>query len=224
MKTLFFRTILNFISDVLRSASTRFDRSPIASVETLAHFARTRSSYVAQTALFGYLKTRMGTRFRVLFEDDVFSAEIRRAAVKLFISCLGDLTVFSVALVSKKAALSPAEAEALARDCFGRGLSVGLNGLDSKDIPPDATEKFEQRVSGTDWARAGEGETAFAGSAADLIRVAPVVDTFKELDREIVTNSIRFRWRDVRDQARKRLDPVGVRDDWMDRQAPDPVA
>jgi hypothetical protein len=40
-----------------------------------------------------------------------------------------------------------------------------------------------------------------------LLRYAPIVDEFKELDREIVRNSIRFRWRDVRAQLRRRLRP-----------------
>ena len=38
------------------------------------------------------------------------------------------------------------------------------------------------------------------------MRFAPVIDEYKALDREIVTNSIRFRWRDARDQLRRRLD------------------
>ena len=50
----------------------------------------------------------------------------------------------------------------------------------------------------TDWAAAAAGEAAFAGSAADLVRVAPVAEEFKALDRPIVRNSMRFRWREVR--------------------------
>ena len=58
------------------------------------------------------------------------------------------------------------------------------------------------------------GEAAFAGSIDDLIRNAPVVDEFKALDAPIVRNSIRFRWRDVREELRRRLDAAAVAADW----------
>ena len=58
------------------------------------------------------------------------------------------------------------------------------------------------------------GEAAFDGSVRDLIRFAPVVDEFKALDEEIVTNSIRFRWLDVKQQLKKRLNAAGVASDW----------
>ena len=64
----------------LKALAIRFDKSPIDSVDGLAEFARTRSSYVAQTSLYGYLKARMGTRFPVYFEDEVFSVSIRAAS------------------------------------------------------------------------------------------------------------------------------------------------
>ena len=57
----------------------RFDKSAIRNVDDLAEFIQTRSSYVAQTSLYGYLKTRMGTRFRQVFEDDKFLPSINKA-------------------------------------------------------------------------------------------------------------------------------------------------
>nr|MBA3323896.1 hypothetical protein [Paracoccaceae bacterium] len=64
------------------------------------------------------------------------------------------------------------------------------------------------------WAGAAHGMEVFAGSAEDVIRFAPVSDQFKALDHEIVRNSIRFRWIDVREQLGRRLDPPPVCADW----------
>ena len=81
-----------------RSFGIRFDKSAIQNVDNLAEFVQTRSAYVAQTSLYGYLKTRMGTRFRQVFEDDKFLPSINKAKWQTYGACLSDLTVFAAAL------------------------------------------------------------------------------------------------------------------------------
>ncbi len=184
----------------------RFERHRLDTPELLVSFLCTRSSYVAQTSLYGYLKTRMGTSYRTYFEDDMFSASIRMAAIKLFLSCLADLTVFAAALCARDGPLPPSGAAALAQLCFQRAATQGLAEAGAGPVPADALERLTQRLQATDWEAAVDGRRAFAGSEADLVRFAPVIDEYKALDREIVTNSIRFRWHDVRDQLRRRLD------------------
>ena len=184
----------------------RFERGRLDTPDMLADFLRTRSSYVAQTSLYGYLKTRMGTSYRIYFEDDTFSASIRLAAVKLFLSCLADLTVFAAALSERDGGLPPGGAAALASHCFRQAAEQGLADAGAGPVPAETLERFDLRIRTADWAAAADGRHAFAGSEGDLVRFAPVVDEYKALDREIVTNSIRFRWRDVRDQLRRRID------------------
>lgn len=180
-------------------------------------FVQTRASYVGQTSLYGYLKARMGTRYRVMFEDDVFSASIRDAAVKVFIACLADLTIFTVAVAAAGGRLRADEAQALARHCFQTALDRGLTEVDPDQIPADAVADFEARTVATAWSNAAQGPDTFQASGRGLIRHAPVVDEFKELDQEIVQNSIRFRWRDIREQARKRFDGAAIAAAWRDR-------
>ena len=198
--------VADLLPGPLKALAERFDRRPIDSVETLTHFVQTRSAYVAQTALYGYLKTRMGTRYRDLFQDDVFAGAIRLAAMRIFVSSLGDLTVFAVAVARERGQLGADEAAALAQRCFDEAMRRVLDGEDPGAVPTDMAADFRVRLERTPWPDAAVGENAFAGSAADLVRFAPVIDEFKELDSEIVTNSIRFRWRDVRTQFRRRVD------------------
>ena len=61
------------------------------------------------------------------------------------------------------------------------------------------------------------GLAVFSGSAADVVRFAPVSEEFKALDRTIVENSTRFRWIGVRDQLARRLDAAAVCADWRSR-------
>lgn len=202
----------------LKALSVRFDRSPIANVDAMAEFVQTRASFIAQTSLYGYLKTRMGTKFREHFQDDVFAASMRMSAIRVFASCLSDLTIYAVALAAADDRLNEDEAAALARHCFETGLNNALEADDFQHLDDDVIAAFGRRAGETLWANAAVSDTAFAGSCDDLVRFAPVIDEYKALDREIVTNSIRFKWRDVRERLRKRLDAVSVSRDWLARQ------
>ncbi len=186
----------------------------VDSEQALVEFVESRSAYIAQTALFGYLKTRMGTSFRFYFEDKGFSGLIREASGKLFLSCVSDLTIFSVAIANERERMSAKACAELARNCFFEAAQRGLANVREVDLTQDVLDVFSQRVETTDWHEAARGRNAFSGSEGDLIRFAPVVDQFKRLDREIVTNSIRFRWRDVREQVRKRIDAKAIWSDW----------
>ena len=198
-----------------KSLAERFDRSPVDSVESLQRFVRTRSSYIAQTSLHGYLKTRMGTQFAKYFEDDTFSRSIRIAAIKLFASCTSDLAVFATALVQAENRLDASESAALSRHLIDTILNDHLEPADFHHLPSGFMYDLDERLRATIWPNAAIGEAAFNGSVRDLIRFAPVVDEFKALDEEIVTNSIRFRWLDVKQQLKKRLNTVEVASDWL---------
>jgi len=212
--------LTSFLRRPLEVFRERFDRSPLESVTGLEHFVQTRSSYISQTALFGYLKTRMGTKFRILFEDDVFSGAIRVSAGKVFASCLSDLTVFAVSNLHVQAGLTVDEAREMARRLYAAGLHKGLEALDPSERPEGCEQRFETRIALEDWAASAHGRTAFGGSERDLIQSAPVSDQFKKLDSEIVGNSIRFRWTDVREQFLKRIDPTAVVEDWRANMQP----
>jgi hypothetical protein len=197
----------------------RLDRSQISDVPGLTRFVRTRAAYVAQTSLYGYLKTRMGTSFERHFQDDVYVAAMRAAAIRLFASCLADLTVFAVATAAVGGRLTDMEAQELAYRCFREALAEGVTEPQWTADAAAASERFSGRLRRTAWAEVATGEAAFVGSAGDLIRLAPIVDEFKALDREIVTNSIRFRWRDIREQFRRRVDGTAIAVDWRRAEA-----
>ena len=203
--------------DVRGALSAKLFPEPIASADGLARFVGQRAAYVAQSTLYGYLKTRMGTKYPQYFEDDGFSVLIRTASVQLFASCAADLAIHAAAAAGSGGRLTPVGMAGLARHCHATALRDALADGDTALVPAGSTEALDARAMATDWAAAAVGEAAFAGSAADLTRVAPVTDEFKSLDRPIVRNSIRFAWRDVRAQLARRLDPAAVSADWVAR-------
>lgn len=189
-----------FMAALVDGLKTGFDRGRIDDEAGLADFVASRAAHVAQTALFGYLTERMGTRAREIFQDPAFQDPLTTAQASVFRDCAADLTVFVAGLVHD-AGLPPDRSAALAIRLYRAALQAQGQGPQDTD---------EARFHAQDWARATDGETAFSHSPEGVIRAAPVIDGFKQLDREIVLNSVRFRWVDVRRQARDRIDAAAL--------------
>ena len=75
----------------------------INSKKDLRDFIQERSAHVTQTTLYGYIKTRIGSRYAMMFEDAVFLKSINLAKWNIYMAALTDCTfyVFSY-LVDKK--------------------------------------------------------------------------------------------------------------------------
>ena len=193
----------------------RFDKSAIQSIDNLSEFIQTRSAYVAQTSLYGYLKTRMGTRFRQVFEDDKFLPSINKAKWRTYGACLSDLTVFAAAITGSENRLEENGISDLARKCFTAAVQQTFDDAEAAEARGKIVERFKARIKQTHWPKAAIGENAFTSSPKVLLDSAPIADELKEQDVEIVTNSIRFRWRDVREQLRKRIDCDAICAEWQ---------
>ena len=208
------RIIASVPSRWRRFFAIRFDNSRIQTVDNLVEFIQTRAAYVAQTSLYGYLKTRMGTRYRQIFEDEEFLPSINSAKWRTYAACLSDLAVFAAATAGIEDGLSDREITELARYCFKTAVRQTFDDAEADKMRSEIAARFDKRISSVVWHDAAAGEKAFTSSPLELINSAPVAEEFKQLDKEIVTNSIRFRWRDVREQLRKRIGREAIRTDW----------
>ena len=57
-----------------------------------------------------------------------------------------------------------------------------------------------------DWRAVDDDESEFSASPEALVRHAPIIPELMALDEEIVRNSVRFRWQEVRRELRAKLD------------------
>jgi hypothetical protein len=195
------------ISAQLRGVlAERLDKSRIDNLPALVRFIHTRSAYVGQTSLYGYLKTRMGTQYRVIFEDDAFAGPLNAAKWKVYAACLSDLSIFAVATLVEREKLGVVSAEQLAIHSFASAVQDTFDDCSIASLADESLLTFAARVHMVDWVNATELANAFVVSPEVLATSAPVSEEFKALDREIVINSIRFRWQDIRGQFRKRVD------------------
>ena len=84
-------------------------------------------------------------------------------------------------------------------------------------VPAESTPEYSrlanqvrERVCACEWSAVPDDSTPFTESPEALMQWAPVVDEYKGLDREIVVNSVRFRWQDVRRDLRRHLNAKAV--------------
>ena len=59
----------------------------ISNLDDLEEFIQSKSAWVTQVTLYGYLKTRMGTRYVLHFENDKFMESVNQAKWNIY-SCL----------------------------------------------------------------------------------------------------------------------------------------
>ena len=204
------KTFIDTLSSAFKALKVRWDKTPIETEDQFIDFVHTRTSFISQTTLHGYLKARMGTKYRDHFTNPDFAPVIRVASIKVFASCLGDMTIYAVARLVTEGGLSQAKAEKLAIHIHDLGLKNYIKGHDKKALEKGTRTEFSARVKLTNWSDMAQEDNAFSRSREDLVKFAPVVDDFKELDSEIVQNSIKFKWNNVRQDFDKRLDSVSV--------------
>ncbi|NNJ77184.1 MAG: hypothetical protein HKP56_18735, partial [Anderseniella sp.] len=70
--------------------------------------------------------------------------------------------------------------------------------------------EFDRRLEGTDWNFGALLPANFTRSPAALLRWAPIAERYKKFDAEIVENSLRFAWVDIREQFARRLDADAI--------------
>ena len=182
----------------------------MADAAALEHFLDTRASHVAQTTLYGYLRTRAGTRYPVLFENDAFVVSINHAKWQMWLACLSDLSVFAGALLVHRSRAGPAAAGAAARRAVEAILERTGTPDDSGPLFAAEAAAVRRRLARCGWHALDDDETAFTASPEALVRHAPIIPELMALDEEIVRNSVRFRWQEVRRELRATLDADAV--------------
>ena len=60
----------------------------------LQKFIQQRSAHITQNTLYGYLKTRMGHKFTIMVDDEIFSKSINIAKWNIYMVALADCTFY----------------------------------------------------------------------------------------------------------------------------------
>ena len=71
-------------------------KKKIRNIEDLQKFIQRKSAWVSQVTLYNYLKTRMGTRWVLHFDNDVFLKSVNKAKWNIYAVSLQDLTIYTL--------------------------------------------------------------------------------------------------------------------------------
>jgi len=179
---------------------------PIADQDSLAEFISSRASHVAQTSLYGYLRTRSGTRFPTLFENPDILMSINIAKWHIWLACVSDLSIFTGQCMYQSGKFDVAVIAELVPDAVQQVLDETGEPEEAGADFVAAREKILQRITTCDWKLERDDDTVFSQSPEALFYWSPIADELKQRDEMIVRNSIRFRWIEVRRSLRKLLD------------------
>ncbi|HKI65591.1 MAG TPA: hypothetical protein VKA16_13325, partial [Burkholderiales bacterium] len=124
---------------------------------------------------------------------------------QMWLACLSDLSVYAGGLLARRSRADNASIALL----MGATLEAILAANQARNDAA-GTDRVRARLAQCDWAAVPDDATAFRESPRTLIECAPIVDQLKQLDDQIVRNSVRFRWQQVRRELRRDLDAEAV--------------
>ncbi len=184
----------------------RHQTGRIVDLQGLQQFLESRASHVTQTSLYGYLRTRAGSRYPELFANDDFASAINAAKWNIWLACVSDLAIYAGGMLARSRVDGEAGVSRVMCAVIDSILAAGAPAEADRNYPALA-DALSARVRGCSWnAVPTDIEAVFLESPAALVRWAPIVDQLKQLDADIVRNSVRFRWQEVRQELRQALD------------------
>ena len=177
-------------------------KKKIKNLDELEDFIQTKSAWVAQVTLYGYLKTRMGTRYVLHFENDKFMSSVNLAKWNIYSVALQDLTFFIFSYL--KVNFNYLEIEKV-KETFSKILDDEVSNKMPLDIIEDAKKNFSQRLQDINW-DTYFNDLPFNLSALSLYKWAPIAEELKTLDRKIVLNSVILKWDVVKKEFKERIE------------------
>ena len=176
-------------------------KKKINSLDELENFIQTKSAWVTQVTLYGYLKTRMGTRYVLHFENDKFMGSVNLAKWNMYAIAIQDLTLFTFSYLKFNFNYQDIDK---AKEIFLKILDDETNNKMPLDIIEEAKKNFDERLKNINWENYFN-DLPFNQSALSLYEWAPISDELKKLDRTIVLNSVILKWDTVKKEFKERI-------------------
>ena len=171
-------------------------KKKIKNLSDLETFIQKKSAWVSQVTLYSYLKTRMGTKYVLHFDNEKLLSSINKAKWNIYSVALQDLTFFSFSYLN---VFFNYDDIIKSKDIFFSILDKEkINGMPD-DVLNSAKKSFEDRFQKVDWKKY-YNSLPFNESALALYHWAPIADELKTLDRKIVLNSMILKWDNIKDE------------------------
>ena len=176
-------------------------KKKIRDLSDLEDFIQKKSAWVSQVTLYGYLKTRMGTKYVLHFDDEKFLGSINTAKWNIYSIALQDLTFYTLSYLKvKKNYQNTEKSKIIYNSIIDKEKNNGM----PEDIINSAKIIFQERYENIDWEKYFNN-LPFNKSALALYDWAPIAEELKTLDRKIVLNSMILKWDNIKEEFEKRI-------------------
>ena len=176
-------------------------KKKLNNLDDLEEFIQTKSAWVAQVTLYSYLKTRMGTRYVLHFDNDEFMKSVNEAKWNIYSVALQDLTFFTFSYLKVHYSFNELDK---AKDIFLKILDDETTNNMPLNIIEEAKKEFDERLIKIDWEKY-HNDRPFNPSALSMYKWAPIADELKTLDRKIVLNSVILKWDVIKKEFKDRI-------------------
>ena len=176
-------------------------KSKIKNVNELEEFIQTKSAWLSQVTLYSYLKTRMGTRYVLHFDNDVFMKSVNEAKWNIYAVSLQDLTFYTFSYLKTNLNFKDLNKS---KEIFHNILDDESTNNMPSAIIDKTKKKFEERFQSINWNEYWNN-IPFNQSALSLYEWAPIAEELKTLDRKIILNSVILKWDIIKKEYQERI-------------------
>jgi tetratricopeptide (TPR) repeat protein len=177
-------------------------KKKIKNIDDLESFIQQKSAWISQVTLYSYLKTRMGTKYVLHFDDEIFLTSINKAKWNIYAISLQDLTFYTLSYLNVFYNFKDMDH---AKRIYEKILNEELKNKMPEDIIENGKEIFNKRLQKIEWKNYYKS-LPFNESALALYEWAPVAKELKTLDRKIVLNSMILKWENIEKEFIKLID------------------
>ena len=176
-------------------------KKKIKNIEDLEEFIQQKSAWVSQVTLYNYLKTRMGTKWVLHFDDETFLKSINTAKWNIYAISLQDLSFYTISYLN---VFYNYKETGKSSEIYNSILNKELENGMPKEIVDEARISFKERFEKIEWEDHYKS-LPFNESALALYNWAPIANELKSLDRKIVLNSMILKWDNIKEEFSKRV-------------------
>ena len=174
-------------------------KKKIRNINDIESFIQKKSAWVSQVTLYNYLKTRMGTKYVLHFDNEELMSSINKAKWNIYSISLQDLTFYSLSYLN---VFFNYQEMNNAKKIYEKILENEISNGMPEDVINKGKVSFKKRLEKIDW-KTYYKSWPFNESALALYEWAPIADELKTLDRKIVLNSMILKWNNIKKEFEK---------------------
>ena len=171
-------------------------KKKIKNIDDLKSFIQKKSAWVSQVTLYSYLKTRMGTKYVLHFDNEELMSSINKAKWNIYSIALQDLTFYTLSYLNVYCNYNEtSKANEIYEEIINNEITNGM----PEEVVLKGKEKFKERLQKINWKEYYKS-WPFNESALALYEWAPIAEELKTLDRKIVLNSMILKWENIQQE------------------------